>query len=135
MTAPSVRCTDLSDDVSSLLSATRPLSSPAPCDPEAVTADLHCPTGSVTVSWRSSAGASSYTVLARADGHTDSCHSESTSCELEMLQCGRDYIVTVLAGDGKCNSSALAMTGVTTGEEQLIKTTKTKLIVYKMFSF
>ncbi|XP_075901618.1 uncharacterized protein fndc7b isoform X2 [Nelusetta ayraudi] len=86
----------------------------APCDPAAVSADLHCPTGVVTVSWRTSAGANYYTVLAEADGHTDSCHSMSTSCELGMLQCGRNYTVTVLAGDGKCNSSALAKTSITT---------------------
>lgn len=82
---------------------------------------LHCPTGTVTVSWTSSAGATSYTVLAEADGHTDSCRSRSTSCELDFLQCGRDYTVTVLAGDGKCNSSTLANTSITTGEEQLMK--------------
>lgn len=105
-----------------------PLSFLAPCEPTAVSADLQCSTGLVTVSWRSSAGATSYTVLAEANGHTDSCHSESTSCELGMLQCGRDYSVTVLAGDSKCNSSALANTSITTGEEQLrVLRNKTKL--------
>ncbi|KAI3368520.1 hypothetical protein L3Q82_025527 [Scortum barcoo] len=86
----------------------------APCDPKNVTAALHCLSGVVTVTWGASAGASYYTVLAEAGGHTDSCNSTGTSCGLTHLQCGEDYTVTVLAGDGSCNSSMLAKTTVTT---------------------
>lgn len=70
-----------------------------------------------TVTWWASAGANHYTVLAEADGQSDSCKSTGTSCELTGLQCGENYNVTVLAGDGKCNSSMLAKTSVTTGKE------------------
>lgn len=80
-------------------------------------AALHCLSGVVTVTWGASAGANYYTVLAEADGHIDSCNSNGTSCELTQLQCGEDYTVTVLAGDGKCNSSILAKTNITTGKE------------------
>lgn len=93
-----------------------PLSSPAPCDPMDVSADLHCSTALATVTWKTSAAANSYTVLAQANGHMDSCRSVGTSCELTMLQCGMDYTVTVLAEDGNCNSSELATTNITTGE-------------------
>lgn len=82
-----------------------------------MTAALHCLSGVVTVTWGASAGANYYTVLAEASGHVDSCNSTGTSCELTQLQCGEDYTVTVLAGDGKCNSSILAKTNVTTGNE------------------
>ncbi|XP_040040842.2 uncharacterized protein fndc7b [Gasterosteus aculeatus] len=86
----------------------------APCDPTNVASALHCLSGVVTVSWGASAGSKYYTALARATGHADYCNSNGTSCELTGLQCGKDYTVTVLAGDGNCNSSVLAKTNVTT---------------------
>ncbi|XP_039984445.1 uncharacterized protein LOC120790698 [Xiphias gladius] len=86
----------------------------APCNPTNVTAALQCLSGVVMVTWGASAGANYYTVLAEANGRVDSCNSTGTSCELTQLQCGEDYTVTVLAGDGKCNSSILAKTNVTT---------------------
>ncbi|KAK9519631.1 hypothetical protein VZT92_022346 [Zoarces viviparus] len=86
----------------------------APCDPTNVASALHCLSGVVTVTWGASAGAKHYTVLAKANGHMDYCNSNGTSCELTQLQCGKDYAVTVLAGDGNCNSSILAKTNVTT---------------------
>lgn len=89
---------------------------PAPCEPTNVTATLQCLSGVVTVTWGAGAGAHYYTVLAEASGHLDSCNSTGTSCELTHLQCGEKYTVTVLAGDGKCNSSLLARTNVTAGE-------------------
>lgn len=89
--------------------------SPAPCDPTHVAASLECLSSVVTVTWGAGAGANYYTVLAEANGHADSCNSTGTYCELINLQCGENYTVTVLAGDGKCNSSLLARTNVTTG--------------------
>ncbi|XP_034531079.1 uncharacterized protein LOC117806306 [Notolabrus celidotus] len=86
----------------------------APCDPTNVAASLHCPTGVATVTWLPSAGADDYNVLAEANGHMDSCNSTGVSCELTQLQCGEDYTLTVLAGDGKCDSSVLSKTNVTT---------------------
>lgn len=89
---------------------------PAPCDPTNVFAALQCLSGVVNVTWGAGAGAHYYTVLAEASSHMDSCNSTGTSCELIHLQCGENYTVTVLAGDGTCNSSLLARTNVTTGE-------------------
>lgn len=97
--------------------------SPAPCDPTNVATALQCLSGIVTVTWGAGAGANYYSVLAEANGHMDSCNSTGTSCELIHLQCGENYTVTVLAGDGKCNSSLLARTNVTTGELILSKDT------------
>lgn len=92
-----------------------PLWLPAPCDPTNVAATLNCLSDVVTVTWRASAGANYYTILAEASGHVDSCNSTGTSCELTKMQCGNDYTVTVLAGDTKCNSSIFAKTNITTG--------------------
>nr|XP_046247875.1 uncharacterized protein LOC124060678 [Scatophagus argus] len=86
----------------------------APCDPTNVAASLHCLSGVVRVTWGASAGANYYTVLAKANRHVASCNSNGTSCGLTQLQCGEDYTVTVLAGDGNCNSSILAKTNITT---------------------
>ncbi|XP_067369826.1 mucin-3B [Channa argus] len=86
----------------------------APCDPTNVAAVLNCLTGVVTVTWGSSPGANNYTVLAETNRLIDSCNSNGNSCQLSQLHCGEDYTVTVLAGDGKCNSSILAKTYVTT---------------------
>ncbi|KAK2835181.1 hypothetical protein Q5P01_015665 [Channa striata] len=94
---------------SSIISATT-----APCDPTNVSAALNCLTGVVTVTWGSSPGANYYTVLAETNRLVDSCNSSGNSCQLSQLQCGEDYTVTVLARDGKCNSSILAKTNVTT---------------------
>ncbi|XP_039902211.1 uncharacterized protein LOC120742836 [Simochromis diagramma] len=86
----------------------------APCDPTNVAASLNCLSDVVTVTWRASAGANYYTILAEASGHVNSCNSTGTSCELTKMQCGNDYTVTVLAEDTKCNSSIFAKTNITT---------------------
>lgn len=96
---------------------TSPFASPAPCDPTNVAAALECVSGVATVTWGAGAGARHYTVVAEANGHVDSCHTSGTSCQLSGLQCGEDYTVTVLAGDGTCNSTFHARTNVTTGED------------------
>ncbi|XP_067454263.1 serine-rich adhesin for platelets [Thunnus thynnus] len=86
----------------------------APCDPTNVAATLNCLSGVATVTWGASAGAHYYTVLAEANGHVDSCNSTGTSCKLTQLQCGEEFTVIVLAGDGTCNSTVLAKTNITT---------------------
>uniref|UniRef100_A0A3Q2XK19 Fibronectin type-III domain-containing protein n=1 Tax=Hippocampus comes TaxID=109280 RepID=A0A3Q2XK19_HIPCM len=68
-----------------------------PCDPLNVTAVLQCGSDAATVSWHASAGAASYHVLAYASQHQTSCWSMSTSCQLNGLQCGATYNLTVVA--------------------------------------
>lgn len=70
-----------------------------------------------TVSWVAAAGAVAYTVVAE-DGSSQnyiSCRSSSASCQLNRLQCGKVYNLTVVAEDGACNSTgrtgAVLMTG------------------------
>ncbi|XP_054602382.2 serine-rich adhesin for platelets [Nothobranchius furzeri] len=77
-----------------------------------VTSVLQCGSESATVSWVESPGAVAYTVLAQEclSGQHASCRSNATSCQLNQLQCGNVYNLTVLAEDATCNS-----TGATRG--------------------
>ncbi|XP_033507400.2 uncharacterized protein LOC117272533 [Epinephelus lanceolatus] len=78
-----------------------------PCDPVNVTSILHCGSDTATVSWEAAAGAVAYTVLAQehSSQHYTSCRSSTTSCQLNQLQCGRVYNLTVIAEDATCNST------------------------------
>ncbi|KAJ8384528.1 hypothetical protein AAFF_G00204430 [Aldrovandia affinis] len=78
-----------------------------PCDPQNVDTTLHCETNMVIVSWDASAGASRYMVLARdEEEQLSSCSTTDTSCQLNQLNCGDTYNISVLADDGICNSSS-----------------------------
>ncbi|XP_043942820.1 uncharacterized protein LOC122814297 [Protopterus annectens] len=87
----------------------------APCAPVNVNGELSCTTNTVTVSWDQSENAISYTATAVGiDGHTASCNSETTTCDISSLHCGQSYSVTVTAYDNKCGSdSSAAFTFVT----------------------
>ncbi|XP_051515678.1 uncharacterized protein LOC127418869 [Myxocyprinus asiaticus] len=89
----------------------------APCDPESVSAVLLCDSQVARVSWQASTSASLYTVLAHTQHQSipsSSCRTTATSCDLPQLQCGEIFNITVLAGDGTCNSSARASTTLAT---------------------
>ncbi|XP_053718297.1 uncharacterized protein LOC128757216 [Synchiropus splendidus] len=89
--------------------------STAPCDPTDVSVDLDCVSGAATVKWTQSAGAHFYMVVAETGTLSDSCRTSNTTCQLGALQCGENYTISVFAGDGDCNSSALARTTLSTG--------------------
>ncbi|XP_049603206.1 pneumococcal serine-rich repeat protein [Syngnathus scovelli] len=76
-----------------------------PCDPVNVTAVLQCGSDAATVSWQASTGATAYYVSAYSSQHQTSCWNMSTSCQLNGLQCGTTYDLTVLAEDNTCNST------------------------------
>ncbi|KAL1022755.1 hypothetical protein UPYG_G00031900 [Umbra pygmaea] len=88
----------------------------APCNAKNIAALLHCGSGVVTVSWQASSGANNYTALAQTDRATSStsCRTTGTSCDLTQLECGRVYNVSVVAGDGICNSTLMATTTIKT---------------------
>ncbi|XP_054888996.1 serine-rich adhesin for platelets-like [Poeciliopsis prolifica] len=83
-----------------------------PCDPVNVTSVLQCGSDTATVSWAKGAGAAAHIVLAQEEGSRQNifCRSNTTSCQLNQLRCGKVYNLTVLAEDATCNS-----TGETTG--------------------
>uniref|UniRef100_A0A3B3RM61 Fibronectin type III domain containing 7b n=1 Tax=Paramormyrops kingsleyae TaxID=1676925 RepID=A0A3B3RM61_9TELE len=86
-----------------------------PCEPEGMATQLDCDDNAVLVSWNASPGALEYTVLAKGrKGDLSSCYTMETTCLLTRLACGQIYNITVLAGDGNCNSSSLAYRTVET---------------------
>lgn len=78
---------------------------PGPCDPVNVTSILQCGSDVATVSWVESAGAVTHVVLAQEEGSQVSCRSNTTSCQLKQLQCGKVYNLMVLGEDATCNST------------------------------
>lgn len=88
-----------------------------PCDPVNVTSVILCDSDKATVSWAASDGAVAYTVIAQDNSsplHT-SCHGSTTSCQLNQLQCGKVYNLTVLAEDDACNSTGSTREVLLTG--------------------
>lgn len=67
---------------------------------------MDCDSGSVSVSWEPSNGATSYTAVAQGNGgYASSCNSSDTSCQFPELLCGLSYSITVQASDDVCNSA------------------------------
>nr|XP_046264816.1 mucin-4-like [Scatophagus argus] len=83
-----------------------------PCDPINVTSVLQCGSDAATVSWEAAVGAVAYTVFAQEDSsqHYTSCRSSTTACQLNQLQCGKVYNLTVMAEDATCNSTGSTST-------------------------
>ncbi|XP_049332484.1 G surface protein, allelic form 156-like isoform X3 [Astyanax mexicanus] len=82
-----------------------------PCVPTGVSVSRGCGTGSVGVSWSSTAGAHSYTALAvRSDGQSSQCTSAGTNCSIANLTCGQVYSVGVVASSNNNCSSQISQT-------------------------
>nr|XP_019957348.1 PREDICTED: fibronectin type III domain-containing protein 7-like [Paralichthys olivaceus] len=87
----------------------------APCPPQGITAVAHCGTHSLTASWNSSLGATTYTTTVTGpDGFSDTCSSSNLTCSVSGLQCASQYNVTVTSEDGQC-TSAPSRTVIMTG--------------------
>ncbi|KAI7809537.1 hypothetical protein IRJ41_010869 [Triplophysa rosa] len=90
----------------------------APCAPSNILTSLLCTTqnyGLVSVSWGQANGAQSYVAEAiSADGHSSSCNSSTTSCDLQGLHCGQIYNVSVYSLANGCQSVKSAMSQVQT---------------------
>ncbi|XP_015242186.1 PREDICTED: uncharacterized protein LOC107092315 [Cyprinodon variegatus] len=79
----------------------------APCQPHSIESSLDCQAHSATVSWQPTVGAESYAaVLTSSSGHSVSCSTNATSCQLSSLHCGVEYNVTLKALGETCNSTA-----------------------------
>lgn len=72
--------------------------------PTDVNATRTCGESSIDVKWAASAGAKYYTALATTSGHSSNCMSNSTSCSIPSLLCGRSYNVSVAAANENCTS-------------------------------
>ncbi|XP_045905931.1 receptor-type tyrosine-protein phosphatase beta [Micropterus dolomieu] len=77
-----------------------------PCPPNYVQTDVQCQTNMGTVSWEASFSAVGYTArLAGRDGHSLSCFTNNTFCNIEGLHCGITYHTNVIAIGEILNSS------------------------------
>ena len=78
-----------------------------PCPPNNVEASVHCQNDIGTVSWEASIGAVGYEArLAGRDGHSLSCYTKETFCDVEDLHCGTVYYTNVITIGETHNSSA-----------------------------
>lgn len=76
-----------------------------PCTPEIGSVVLDCYTNSALLDWAFAEGAMSYTATAwSSSGHTSTCSSNHTNCELKDLHCGQTYNVTTVASNENCSS-------------------------------
>ncbi|XP_053326269.1 uncharacterized protein LOC128500923 [Spea bombifrons] len=73
-----------------------------PCAPQILDVYTMCGNNSGFVQWDKSQNARSYMVSANSFDTTLSCNTFDTSCELQNLNCGENYTVTVFAEDGIC---------------------------------
>uniref|UniRef100_A0A9J8DFI8 Fibronectin type-III domain-containing protein n=1 Tax=Cyprinus carpio carpio TaxID=630221 RepID=A0A9J8DFI8_CYPCA len=76
----------------------------APCVPTKVNVSLSCGSDTASVSWAASSGRVSYYTVTAVDdnGHTLTCNSSSTSCDISGLSCGQAYNVSVTAMSVDC---------------------------------
>ncbi|KAL1280893.1 hypothetical protein QQF64_015493, partial [Cirrhinus molitorella] len=76
----------------------------APCVPTQVNVSLSCGSDTASVSWAASSGLVSYYTVTAVDdnGHTLTCNSSSTSCNINGLACGQAYNVSVTAISVDC---------------------------------
>lgn len=79
----------------------------APCPPSQLNVSVNCEDDTATLAWSSSPNAVSYTGKAvSADGTMVTCDAGSSlTCQMNGLQCGKEYNFTVSASDGDCQSS------------------------------
>lgn len=91
-----------------------------PCPPSQLSVSLNCSTNAAVLTWNSSPNAVSYTGKAvSTDGHNVTCDAgASLSCQLQGLQCGKEYSFTVSASDGDCHSPDSNPVIQTTGERK-----------------
>ncbi|KAJ1170951.1 hypothetical protein NDU88_002822 [Pleurodeles waltl] len=86
-----------------------------PCDPQDVIASINCDTNVASLSWQPSAGAVSYAAFASGlNVNTESCNTTATFCDIDGLDCGQVYNVTVVALDDACHSVPSATAELTT---------------------
>ncbi|KAK7945711.1 hypothetical protein WMY93_001439 [Mugilogobius chulae] len=92
-------------------SPTQTVVTTGPCDPANVNSNLICRSNSAIMSWDAAPGADAYTVTASEVGsqYETSCRNNTPSCQLNQLNCGKNYTVTVVSEGATCNS-----TGTTT---------------------
>ncbi|KAM9385761.1 uncharacterized protein fndc7b [Pholidichthys leucotaenia] len=81
-----------------------------PCKVTYIRPMMDCNTWPAVLTWYPSDGAFSYMVVATTVlGHNVSCDTNHTNCELDGLQCGENYSVSVKAVGDSCHSLTYMM--------------------------
>ncbi|XP_074523504.1 uncharacterized protein fndc7b [Halichoeres trimaculatus] len=103
VTANNHVCKDLSTSTEDVVITTEP------CPPSNVQTSVQCETDVGTVSWEISHGGIAYeALLSGRDGHSLSCYTNDTYCEVVGLHCGVVYYTSVIAIGETLNSSSSA---------------------------
>ncbi|KAJ8277963.1 hypothetical protein GJAV_G00082190 [Gymnothorax javanicus] len=80
-----------------------------PCAPHNVQVSLQCPYSFASITWERGSGALSYQAMGKATNkHLTTCNSSATYCDLEELQCGQTYNVSVLSVNDDCATAESA---------------------------
>lgn len=76
-----------------------------PCPPNNVEASVQCRNDNRTVSWEASFGAVGYkAIIAGQDGHSLTCNTNDTFCNIQGLHCGVVYFAKVIAAGERLSS-------------------------------
>lgn len=75
----------------------------APCRAGNVAAHVDCDNNTAEITWSFASGADTYMVTALAtNGHRATCQTEEDHCDLNNLQCGEAYMVSLTTIDENC---------------------------------
>ncbi|XP_055799638.1 fibronectin type III domain-containing protein 7-like [Salvelinus fontinalis] len=76
-----------------------------PCGPANVQTEMDCGSGTLTVSWDTSLSALGYTtIISHGNREQVTCNSTATSCSVDTLDCGEEYVVEVMSVNRSCLS-------------------------------
>ncbi|XP_045544657.1 fibronectin type III domain-containing protein 7 [Salmo salar] len=76
-----------------------------PCGPANVQTEMDCGSGTLTVSWDTSLRALGYTtIISHGNREQVTCNSTATSCSVDTLDCGEEYVVEVMSVNRSCLS-------------------------------
>lgn len=91
-----------------------------PCPPSQLNVSVNCANDSAMLTWNSSPNAVSYTGKAVSrDGLALTCEAGANlGCQMNGLQCGKEYSFTVSASDGSCQTVDSEPVRKTTGERE-----------------
>jgi len=83
-----------------------------------IQAVMDCISRTVLLTWRLAYGAVAYNATVRSASGSVTCHTNATTCELDVV-CGESYSVSVVTLGVTCNSDPAHMSGaLTTGEQR-----------------
>ncbi|XP_044075214.1 uncharacterized protein LOC122886733 [Siniperca chuatsi] len=76
----------------------------APCPPQNVSAEVHCSSNDMTITWDAIREADHFlvSVIAENGGTSESCNTTNTACSISNVTCGNTFRVQVTSVRGAC---------------------------------